>query len=719
MAVEGLHHLVVARPVACLVGSAPGHPCCLRHELQVVDVVCRGDERHRRVLAEARLSRAVVVPVAEAVAHDAVLRPGGEVVHVAPHRFVVVHHQGAVAIHVVVHEGQDDEGGAPFRGVVEEVAEGDILRRRGGHHPVLLLCVHDVAYDFGYERRHVVVVEQRGAAEVVLLQPSQLLAMGAVGEHALHVGAFGALYEAVGLRHPLVVAPEGGGLTCGVMDEAASQAVQHGQAVGVRLACFHGSLHLDVAEAVIGEGGVPCLAPVAAERVFVVVGAARLRLVARPLGREAFGDDECHLLPRAAGDGDFREAGEVLPHVADEGSGGDAPLGLCRGGLYGVGFDVVGAFHRMALHHLHRGGRLRAQLAFRTLHGDRRHPFAVVVVRVFAPHGEEARIVGLASEDAVEGDGAEGPPPTLVGEDVLCRPVGVGDVEAQEQLGRAEAALQFAVACASLHVEEAVAQEHGDGVGTQLQAVRHVESVVIHRLAVFAPQWRKLAVAHQISIDGEFVVPQAADIQHGVGHIAVGEERLSEEDASRRERIDIRPFGLETVFLEHLVAPAAFGQVCIRLGDGTYPLGGGGEVSGEGGGGGRGEQVGRHHADGLPGTPWRPFLPGVLAGCFGAYPHVPVVAYLVGGQMGQLDELAFRGLHRPAVIDQFAGDMLHHLYLIGGLRDGGVAVGDVLPAHAGHAFFHDGGALPLVVACRLRHIQLGVCHGGGDEQQAC
>ena len=89
------------------------------------------------------------------------------------------------------------------------------------------------------------------------------------------------------------------------------------------------------------------------------------------------------------------------------------------------------------------------------------------------------------------------------------------------------------------------------------------------------------------------------------------------------------------------------------------------------------------------------------------------------GQVGQLDELAFRGLHRPAVIDQFAGDMLHHLYLIGGLRDGGVAVGDVLPAHAGHAFFHDGGALPLVVACRLRHIQLGVCHGGGDEQQAC
>ena len=58
---------------------------------------------------------------------------------------------------------------APAEEAVEEIAEADVLWGGGWHHTIGLLRVYNIANYLRYEARHVVVVEQRRSAKVVLL----------------------------------------------------------------------------------------------------------------------------------------------------------------------------------------------------------------------------------------------------------------------------------------------------------------------------------------------------------------------------------------------------------------------------------------------------------------------------------------------------------------------------------------------------------------------
>ena len=68
--------------------------------------------------------------------------------------------QGAVAIVLVIHEWQDDEGGSPFGRVVKEITERAVLWGGCRHHAVVFLTVGDILYYLRDIGGHVVVVEQ-------------------------------------------------------------------------------------------------------------------------------------------------------------------------------------------------------------------------------------------------------------------------------------------------------------------------------------------------------------------------------------------------------------------------------------------------------------------------------------------------------------------------------------------------------------------------------
>ena len=421
------------------------------------------------------------------MAHDAVVRTAGEVVHIAAHRLVVVGDEGAVAIHVIVHEGENHQGGAPFGGVIKEIAERHILGCGGRHHAIGLLGVHYVADNLGHQGGHVVVVEERRTHKVILLQPTQFLAVRTVGEHGLHVASFGALYQPVGLRHQLVVAPEGGGLGGGVVNEATLQVVDDRQTIGIGLLFHHGSLYLDVAETIVGEPGMPCLLSVTFQSVLVIMLATRLALVAHALWGEAFRDEHRHLLPTLARDGDGGESGEVLPHVADEGGCVYLTLALARGRFERVLVDRAHRLDGETLHDAHRRGGLGIQLSLRTFHHHGFFPLAVVEFGFKTSLLLQSGIIRLTAIDAVERDGTLAPMPTVIAHHMLSGTVVVSDVHPQEQLRWTETGLQLAVAVAALYIEEAVAQQHCHGIVALAQELGHVVGVVVHRTAVFAP----------------------------------------------------------------------------------------------------------------------------------------------------------------------------------------------------------------------------------------
>ena len=173
VAVEFINHILATGGKPLAVVLVTHHLRSLLHELQTVDVVTGGNQRHGSVVGEARrFVRVEIVPVAQPVAHDTVVRTGGEVVDVAHHRLVVVAYHRVVAVHLVVLERRYDEGSRPFGRVVEEIAERHVLRSRCRHHAVRALRVGDVADNLWQIGCHVVVVEQRRTAQMVLLQPS-------------------------------------------------------------------------------------------------------------------------------------------------------------------------------------------------------------------------------------------------------------------------------------------------------------------------------------------------------------------------------------------------------------------------------------------------------------------------------------------------------------------------------------------------------------------
>ena len=179
-----------------------------------------------------------------------------QVVNITAHGFVVVHNQRTVTVLVVIHKRQDDERAAPFGRIVEEIAERNILRSRGGNHAVGFLGVHYILNDFGNIGAHVVVVKQRRTVQMVLFQPTQLLAVGTIGQHGLHIRPLCPLYKPVRLGEKFVTAFETRHLGGGIIHETTLQLVQDRQSVGIGLPFPHCSFHLDIAETVVGKSWV-------------------------------------------------------------------------------------------------------------------------------------------------------------------------------------------------------------------------------------------------------------------------------------------------------------------------------------------------------------------------------------------------------------------------------------------------------------------------------
>ena len=282
----------------------------------------------------------------------------------------------------------------------------------------------------------------------------------------------------------------------------------------------------------------------------------------------------------------------------------------------------------------------------------------------------------------------------------------VGDVHPQEKLRRTETGLELAVAVAALHVEEAVAQQYGNGVVSIAEEAGHVVGVVIDRPAVFTPERGKLAVAHPLSVDAHLIMAQTADIDGGGSDAAVGVEFAPQDDAAGRQRIDSFPFGLERVFFENLVAPPSVRDMGVAFGDSPDPAGSldcGLAVVGQL------AEAGRHHMDHLFPAPFRPVVPSLAAALFALVSdsHVPGIAVRVGGQRGDLHHLALAGKHHFAVVDEAAGHPLVNFDLVSGLADGPVGVLDVLPAQPDFVF-HKGHLTFLVIAAGLCDHQFGL-----------
>ena len=162
-------------------------------------------------------------------------------------------------------------------------------------------------------------------------------------------------------------------------------------------------------------------------------------------------------------------------------------LGLCRCRGNGVCRQIVPCLYAVALHYLHGRCGLRQESASRSLHHNGLLPCRVVEVRTVEAWLHEACVIRFAAIDAVEGYRTERIFPCSVAHDGLVRSVAVVYVEAQYHLRRTEAGHQLTVSSAALHVEEAVAQHHAQGVRAAAQHLCHVIRIIIYRLAVFAP----------------------------------------------------------------------------------------------------------------------------------------------------------------------------------------------------------------------------------------
>ena len=96
----------------------------------------------------------------------------------------------------------------------------------------------------------------------------------------------------------------------------AGDGVDDGQVVRIRLAFGHGPFYLQIAEAVVGETGLPGLPrAITSERVFPIIRFAGCLLVRGTVGIKEFGGDYSYYGAAGAGDGEPRYAGGILAKV--------------------------------------------------------------------------------------------------------------------------------------------------------------------------------------------------------------------------------------------------------------------------------------------------------------------------------------------------------------------------------------------------------------------
>ncbi len=118
-----------------------------------------------------------------------------EIGDVTLHAFIVAAQQLRVARPQVLLPRDQHMGSAPLRRIAKAVFENLVLRRDVGHQPVVQLRVGHVIHALGEELCQVELVAQGRAVEVILFEPTELLAMRTVGHDAHHVAALRPAYQ--------------------------------------------------------------------------------------------------------------------------------------------------------------------------------------------------------------------------------------------------------------------------------------------------------------------------------------------------------------------------------------------------------------------------------------------------------------------------------------------------------------------------------------------
>ena len=201
---------------------------------------------------------------------------------------------------------------------------------------------------------------------MILFQPAQLLAMGAIGKHGLHIAAYRLFYQPMGSIKDRIRALESRNFRSRIINEARPDILNNRQLPGILLSFQHCPFHLYIAETIIRETGMPSLLPLSFQGIFIVMLPACLPLVASAFLRQRFGYKQCDLLSFLSTDGYLRKSCQVLSHVQDKGGCVYSTFGRLAGRGYLFGSQPGYFPDAIVFHDFNRLCHLRAEHSFRS-----------------------------------------------------------------------------------------------------------------------------------------------------------------------------------------------------------------------------------------------------------------------------------------------------------------------------------------------------------------
>ena len=170
------------------------------------------------------------------------------------------------------------------------------------------LGIGHVVHSLGKQGRQVELVAQRWAVEMILLQPAQLFAMWAIGQHAHHIAPLRPTHQRVNAVEQVVRAGELANLRRRRMDRHA----RHGLNLSTAAA-----LDLQISAAAVRELGHPCIDPMFFERQCPITPAAAGRVVDFPRRLDQFRGRDLDRRPSRTARVDPRHHRGVLAEVID------------------------------------------------------------------------------------------------------------------------------------------------------------------------------------------------------------------------------------------------------------------------------------------------------------------------------------------------------------------------------------------------------------------
>ncbi len=372
---------------------------------------------------------------------------------------------------------------------------------------------------------------------MVLLQPAQLFAMRAIGQHAHHIAPLRPKHECVNAIEEVVGAGELAGRLCRRMHHHARHRLHRSAA-----AC----LHLQITAAAVRELGHPRLGPLAGERVGPIAAAAARRVVDFPRRLDQFRGRDLDRQPRRSANRDPRHDRGVLAEIVDP----HARLHL----LYVDWSEDLKSPDRR------RGKGNAFQLTAGPFDDYRRRP-------LWLPAG----IVVFAAEHTGKGDRPRTYLPAIVGANDLRRAVGMFEVQLRDRLQGAERAGELGVASAR-DIVHAVAQQQADRIGVFVQECRHVVGVVQAGLVVLGPARCEQIVAGLAAVERQFILSEAADEGGGAAQFRLCGEIAAEDQACRRGRRG-DPLRLPVVQPRgERCRPAPFGRLASGVPHTDFPI---------------------------------------------------------------------------------------------------------------------------------------------------